>query len=217
MIENIVWLGHGGFKILGSPIIYINPWRVVRSSLYPDLILVTHEHYDHCSVADINKLRGPNTQIIGNAAVAGQIPDTMVLRPWQTYSFERTGIKAVPAYSPDDFRHPRSSGGLGFVISANFFDIYYAGDTKIIPEMDKIHPDIALLPIDNDGTMTPEEAAEVVERLRPRWVIPYNWGATGEGVSELEARRFKQLVGGRAEVIIPEVNQTIDSNRDWWL
>lgn len=217
MIENIVWLGHGGFLIQGTPIIYINPWRVVRSSLFPEVILISHDHYDHCSIADVNKLRGPDTRIIGNVAVAQQIPDTEVLRPWHTMSFDRTGIKAVPAYSPNDFRHPLSDGGLGFVISMNLYDIYYAGDTKLIPEMERIHPDIALLPIDNDGTLSVEEAVQAVEVMRPRWVIPYNFGATGEGVTEHDAKEFKHLVGGRAEVIIPKINESYTNNRDWWL
>jgi len=202
MIETITWLGHGSFRLEGSPILYINPWRVPRNTFLADLILVGHDHYDHCSVADIERLRGPETVIIGNDKVAAQVADTSVLRPWHSRTFDRLSVKAVPAYSPDDPRHPLSEGGLGFVISVNYYDIYYAGDTKIIPEMDLLHPDIAILPIDDDGTLSVEEAVEVVERLRPRWVIPSNWGATGEGATEADARRFKQMVGGRAQVML---------------
>lgn len=205
MIENILWLGHGGFLIQGPPIIYINPWRVVRTAFHADVILISHDHYDHCSTADVNKLRGPDTRIIGNNRVAEQISDISILRPWQTLTIDRAAIKAVPAYSPGDIRHPAEHGGLGFVISLNYYDIYYAGDTKRIPEMDLLHPDILILPIDNDGTLNVEEAADLVTHLRPRWVIPMNWGAPGEGSTEAEARRFKQLVGGRSQVILPKL------------
>ena len=203
MIENITWLGHGSFLIQGPPIIYINPWRVIRTAFHADVILIGHDHYDHCSTADIQKLRGPNTQIISNQRVADQIPDVTTLREWQSIRVGRASIMAVPAYSPNDMRHPRAHGGLGFVISLNYYDIYYAGDTQLTPEMQRIHPDIAILPIDNDGTLSIDTALEAINILRPRWVIPANWGATGEGVSEMEAKEFKRRVGARSEVILP--------------
>ena len=203
MIDNILWLGHGSFLIQGEPIIYINPWRVARTAFHADVILIGHDHYDHCSIADVDKLRGPDTKIIGSERVATVIPDTTVLRPWQSFNVERVRITAVPAYSPGDLRHPQHDGGLGFVISVNYYDIYYAGDTQLIPDMQRVHPDIAILPIDNDGTLSIETAVEAVNLLRPRYVIPSNWGETGEGASEIDAKQFKKLVGGRAEVILP--------------
>jgi L-ascorbate metabolism protein UlaG (beta-lactamase superfamily) len=203
MIDRIRWLGHGSFVIQGLPLIYINPWRVVRSTFHPDVILVSHDHYEHCSLADINKLRGPETTIIGNEAVAGQVEGCTVLRPWQSISVDQASIKAVPAYSPDDLRHPIEAGGLGFVISVKYYDIYYAGDTQEIPEMDYIRPDIAILPVDGQGTLTIQQAAEVINKMRPRWVIPSNWGTLATVPSRLDVQMFKELVGGRAEVVIP--------------
>ncbi|MBC8098683.1 MAG: MBL fold metallo-hydrolase, partial [Armatimonadetes bacterium] len=111
---------------------------------------------------------------------------------------------AVPAYSLNDPRHALDEGGLGFVISLNFYDIYYAGDTGVIPEMQRLQPDIAILPIDGaNGTLSVEQAVEVVKQMRPRTVLPCNWGAGGEGATPQDAQRFKDLVGDRAEVIIP--------------
>ncbi len=204
MINHIQWLGHGSFIIQGAPLIYINPWRVPRGVFHADVILVGHDHYDHFSTADIAKLYGPNTQVIGNERVASQVEGSKILRPWQSITVNRASIKAIPAYSPGDLRHSIEDGGLGFVISLNYYDIYYAGDTKIIPEMKQIHPDIAILPIDDNGTLSVEEASEVVKIIRPRWVIPYNWGAIGEGAAQVDARNFKKIVGKQAEVIIPQ-------------
>lgn len=203
MIDRIQWLGHGSFFIQGPPLIYINPWRVARHTFHADVILVSHNHYDHCSLADIDKLRGPETVVIGNDLVAREIPGCKVLRPWQSIAIDRASIKAIPAYSPKSWQHPPEDGGLGFIISLNYFDIYYAGDTQIIPEMDGIRPDIAILPIDGNGTLTMSEAVEVVKKMRPRWVLPSNWGPLTEGASEHDAAQFKREVGERAEVIIP--------------
>src|SRR3990172_1614703 len=140
MIDRIRWHGHGSFSIQGPPLIYINPWRVPGGAFHADVILIGHDHYDHFSPADIDKLRGPDTRIVTNERVAAQLPGCTVLRPWQSISVDRASIKAIPAYSPHDLRHPREEGGLGFVISLNYFDVYYAGDTGIIPEMELIHP-----------------------------------------------------------------------------
>lgn len=202
MIDRIQWLGHGSFILQGPPLIYINPWRVARSVFHADVILITHNHYDHCSLADIEKLRGPHTIAIGNERVASEIGDCTVIRPWQSLTIDRACIKAIPAYSLDDWQHPKSDGGLGFVISINRYDIYYAGDTQLIPEMNQLHPDIAILPIDGKGTMNMEEATQAVRQLRPRWVIPSNWGNSAEGASRLDALTFKRQTDDMAEVIL---------------
>lgn len=204
MIERIQWLRHGSFVITGTPLIYINPWRVVKETDTADMILVGHDHYDHCSPADIQKLRDKDTHVIGNHAVAEQVDNCTVLRPWHTVNIDKASVKAIPAYSDNNLHHPKSAGGLGFIISINFHDIYYAGDTGIIPEMDTLRPDIAILPIDGNDTLTIDEAVEVVKKMRPRWVFPSNWNMIGGTVGLPEAQAFKDKVGNRAEVILPE-------------
>ena len=202
MIDQIHWLGHGSFVIQGSPLIYINPWRILRTDQPADVILVSHDHYDRCSLADINKLRGDQTRIIGNERVAQEIPGCTVLLPWQSIAVDRVCIKAVPAYDPSDPRPAAKDSGLGFVISANYYDIYYAGDTGIIPEMASIHPDIAILPIDGRGTLSPQQAAEVTDQMRPRWVIPCNWSLSSSGANKVDAALFQREVGSKSEVVL---------------
>jgi L-ascorbate metabolism protein UlaG (beta-lactamase superfamily) len=203
MIESIQWLGHGSFVIQGPPLIYINPWRVVRSTFLADVVLIGHDHYEHFSIADIEKLRGPETIIVTNPAVAAQVEGSTILRPWHSLTVDRAAIKAIPAYSIDDFRHPKEAGGLGFLISLNFYDIYYAGDTGIIPEMDALRPDIAILPIDGSGGLNVDQAVEVVRKMRPRWVIPSNWGALAGGATQQDVDALRRALAGRAEVISP--------------
>lgn len=207
MIDKIQWLGYGSFVIQGPPLIYINPWRVVRSVFHADVILVGHHQYEFCSPADIAKLRGPETRIITNEAVAQEIEDCTIIRPLQSVTIDRAGIKAIPAYSTTDMRFPAEAGGLGFVISLNYYDIYYAGSTEVIPELELVKPDIAILPINGGGILSVEDAVEVVKMMRPRWVIPSHWGGVGENATLVDAQRFKDLVGGRAEVIIPSTTR----------
>lgn len=206
MIDQIQWLGHGSFVIQGPPLIYVNPWRLGRSTFLADAILIGHDHYEHFSPADIERLRSPQTVVLSNPTVAAQVEGASVILPYHSVTVDRARITAIPAYSMNgDLRHAPDDGGLGFVISLNFYDIYYAGDTHETPEMMRLQPDIAILPIDGNGTLSVEQAAEVVKRMRPRYAIPMNWGAAGisTSASPREALYFKELVAGRAEVILP--------------
>jgi L-ascorbate metabolism protein UlaG (beta-lactamase superfamily) len=197
MIEQIQWLGQWSFNIQGPPLISINPWRAPRGVFHADVILISHSHFERFSLAGINKLRGPNTQVIACEAAAREIEDCVVLRPWQSLTIDRACIKAVPAYSPANRNRTPEEAGLGFIISLNFFDIYYTGDTRLIPEMQNIRPDIAILPIGSDGAMTLNDAAEVVRALRPRWVIPGSWGK----ITETDTNAFRREIADFTEVI----------------
>jgi len=198
MIEQIEWLGHASFRFLTDPLIYIDPWRIPRQQRPADVILLSHDHYDHCSPADVEKLRGPHTLVIGNAMAAQVIENVTVLRPWQTINVGRACIKTVPAYNA---HHPREFEGLGFIISVNHYDIYFAGDTDLIPEMDRIRADIALLPIGGRQTMNVTQAAQAAVRLHPRWVIPSHWGTATEGGSAIDVKRLVLEIGTASEVV----------------
>ena len=53
---NIKWLGHSGFLLENSKIIYVDPFKICSGLPKADIILLTHSHYDHCSVEDIEKI-----------------------------------------------------------------------------------------------------------------------------------------------------------------
>ena len=201
MIDRIEWLGHASFRVIGNPLIYIDPWRVTRSDQPADIILITHDHYDHCSPADVEKLRDPHTVVICNAMAAEIIDGATILRPWQVINVGTVSIKAVPAYNS---HHPQQFGGLGYVISMDRYDIYYAGDTDVIPEMPRIGCDIAILPIGGRQTMNAVAAVEAVRVLHPRWVIPSHWGSPSEGGTVVDVREFRQGAESIAQIVVPE-------------
>ena len=201
MIENVDWLGHASFRIQGPPLIYIDPWRVTREETSADVILISHDHYDHCSPADVDKLRGPNTVVIASLSAGKILNDAKILRPWQSVNVGRVCIRTVPAYNR---YHPTEAEGLGFIISLGMYDIYYAGDTDLIPEMGKFNPDLAILPIGGKQTMSAEDAVAAVKQMRPRWVIPSHWGTGGEGGSIIDLKTFTRGVEGLTEVVMPE-------------
>ena len=165
----------------------------------PDAILVGSDRYDQCSPADVAKLRGADTQIIGSQRVADVLDGVTVLRAWQSIRVGKATITAVPAMTAN---FGGSHETLGFRISLDMHDIYYVGDSTGAADAHVIRPDILMLPIGGGrGRMTLDEALRLVESLKPRWAIPYNWGG-GSGATELDARSFQSRVGDGAEAIL---------------
>ena len=202
MIDRIRWQGHSSFAIEGEPFIQIAPWRVVKTEAPPDLILLGHDHYDHCSPADVEKIRGENTVIVGSESASRIIPGTQVLREWQSINVGKANIKAIPALSSRDPRDQQVDGRLGFLISLDLYDIYYVGEADTVSENSYLKPDIILLPIDGYGRLSVTDAVKLVKSMQPKWAIPYNWGGAGEEATQLDAQSFQSQVSGATEVLL---------------
>ena len=175
---------------------------MVKTDVSPDLILLGHDHYDHCSPADVEKIRGENTIVVGSESAGRVIPGTQVLREWQSINVGRANIKAIPALSSRDPRDQKVDGRLGFLISLDLYDIYYVGETDTVSATSYLKPDIILLPIDGYGRLSVTDAVRLVEAMRPKWAIPYNWGGAGEEATQLDAQSFQSQVSGGTEVLL---------------
>ena len=204
LIERIRWQGHGSFVLESQPRIQIAPWRVTKSEAKPDIILIGHDSFDHCSPADVEKIRGPATRVIGSQSAANIIPETQALRGWQSISIERATITAIPAAK--NRQADPSKAALGFLVSLDLYDIYYVGEAPDIPQASHIKPDIILLPIDGYGRLTIDMGLALLERMQPRWAIPYNWGGSGGEATQLDAQSFRSRVTSATEVLLLEVN-----------
>lgn len=201
MIEKISWLGHASFKIADDKVVYIDPWKLGRAEP-ADMILVTHSHYDHCSPQDVAKLQKEGTVIVTVADCAGKFRgDVRIMKPGDSLKIDEVTIEAVPAYNTDKPNHPKAAGGVGFIIEMGGSRIYHAGDTDLIPEMEGIKADIALLPVAGP-TMTAEEAAQAAERINPQVAIPMHYG---EFVgSRADAEKFKRLCSCEVRILEPK-------------
>jgi len=198
------WLGHSGFLIKNSKIIYIDPYNIKGNMEKADLILITHSHYDHCSVADMEKIVQEGTKIIMTADCQSKItrfevPIKMeVIEAGQELDLGDVKISTLPSYNIDKSFHPKDESWVGYLIKINNILIYHAGDSDLIPEMQKLtgykqsgKEFIALLPIGGRFTMNAEEAAEVAKIIKPTIAIPMHYGSivgTGE-----DAEEFKEL------------------------
>ncbi len=213
MIEKIHWLGHDSFRIDAEKTIYIDPWQLKENVPPADLVLITHEHGDHCSPGDVTKIAGPETVIVTNTASAtklkGQKGQVRVVKPGDRLSINGIQLEAVPAYNLNKFRspgkpfHPKEAGHVGFIITAGGQRIYHAGDTDNILEMDNLKVDIALLPVSGTYVMTAEEAADAARRIAPQIAIPMHYGAGVVG-TRADAERFAKLYDGQVVIMEQE-------------
>ncbi|MFC1798951.1 MBL fold metallo-hydrolase [Thermodesulfobacteriota bacterium] len=201
IIERIKWLGHDGFEILTNGIrVVIDPYQV-KSGKPADIIMITHPHFDHCSIEDIDKLKKPSTIYIADPVSAGKLSgDVRIVRPGDTVTIDKIQIDAVPAYNIDKEFHPKTKNWLGFIVTIDGVRIYHAGDTDLIPEMEDFSVDIALLPVSGTYVMTADEAIEAAKVLKPEAAIPMHYD-TIVGSSN-DAEKFKNALEEICEVVI---------------
>ncbi len=204
MIDNIHWLGHASLRINApSAVIYVDPWKLAGNPPSADLILITHEHYDHCSAEDIAKIRTDDTVIVANTGAARKLSGPVrVARAGDELSARGVKIQAVPAYNTDKKFHPKSAGHVGFVITVDDTRIYVAGDTDVIPEMKDIRADIAILPVSGTYVMTAEQAVEAAGLIGPDVAIPIHYGEIVG--SEADARQFRDRASCEVRILRKE-------------
>jgi L-ascorbate metabolism protein UlaG (beta-lactamase superfamily) len=207
MIENIHWLGHDSFRLDGSSTVYIDPWKLSAGAPRADLVLITHDHFDHFSPDDIMRVAVPRTTLIGPASVTAQIDGVAVvtLSAGEKATVGGVTVTAVAAYNLDKFRqlgqvfHPPAAGGLGYIVELDGRRIYHAGDTDAIPEMRDVRCDVALLPVSGTYVMTAEEAAEACRMIAAAVVVPMHFGDI-VGTAD-DAARFEALCGTPVTVL----------------
>ena len=196
-LKNIHWLGHDSFRIDGeTAVIYLDPWQLGESPKAADLVLITHDHHDHCSVEDVEKIQQKGTVIVTVEAAAKMLKGQIeIVKPGDTLTLKGVKIEAVPAYNLTKFRspgvpfHPKEKAYVGFILTVGGMRIYHAGDTDVIPEMEKFEVDIGLLPVSGIYVMTADEAVEAARVIKPQVVIPMH---VGRGIgAHSDAEQFK--------------------------
>lgn len=153
----------------------------------PGLILLTHEHADHCDPATIAQLLAPDTAIIGAATAAARLTGAAAQRAavigrGETRDWAGIGITAIAAHntSPEKLGfHPEGIGN-GYVLGIGDRRLYIPGDTEPTADMLALTGiDIAFLPM-NSYTMTGHQAAEAARQFRPAVVYPFHYNQAGD-------------------------------------
>lgn len=147
-----------------------------------DVIIVTHDHYDHLDVQAVNDLRKPSTIIVTNQLSAAALGEGEVMYNGDILKIsDDIELAAVPAYNTTPGHtqfHPKGRDN-GFILSVDGLRIYIAGDTEDIEEMKDVKDiDIAFMPCNQPFTMTPTQLRHAAEMVMPKVLYPYHYGDT---------------------------------------
>ena len=184
MIEDIEVLYHSSIRISKNKIIYIDPFKIDKNYNDADIVFITHDHFDHYSEEDIDKVINENTTII--------IPEEMltkILRKGinknavitvesnKEYMVQGIKFETIPSYNTNKTFHPKENGWVGYIITLDDIRYYIAGDTDITEENRKVKCDVAFVPVGGTYTMDFKEAAQLINEIQPKIAVPIHYGS----------------------------------------
>ena len=184
MLENIEVLYHSSIRISKNKAIYIDPFKIDKDYNDADIVFITHDHFDHYSEEDIDKVINENTTII--------IPEellTKILRKGinknavitvesnKEYMVQGIKFETIPAYNTNKTFHPKENDWVGYIITLDGIRYYIAGDTDITEENRKVKCDVAFVPVGGTYTMDFKEAAQLINEIQPKIAVPIHYGS----------------------------------------
>ena len=200
------YINHDCFRIEGrGVVVYIDPYKVDRERKDGDVVVCTHDHFDHCSPEDIKKVAKEGAVVVASVNCKDRVEELdyekVFMEPGDKREVKGVLIEAVPAYNVDKHYHPKNYKGIGVVVEIEGVRIYHAGDTDFIPEMKELkNIDIALLPVSGVYVMNAQQAVEAAKAIMPKIAIPMHYGVIVG--SRSDAERFKEALEGVCEVRI---------------
>ena len=176
-------ISYNGLSIQVDPVEkYGKPTDYAADFPKADVILVTHEHFDHFDKEAIAALRKEGTVLVTNARCAEMLGWGTALANGESATLPGDiHLDAVPAYNTTEGHlqfHPKGRDN-GFVLTIDGLRIYIAGDTEDIPEMAALRDiDVAFLPVNQPYTMTVPQCVAAAQSFSPKVLIPYHFGDT---------------------------------------
>ena len=184
---------YDGLEIQIDPVAEYAPATDYSKFPKADIILVTHEHFDHFDHDTIATLRKDGTQVIANPSVQKMLGFGTALANGESHVLAKgISLDAVPAYNTTPGHtqfHPKGRDN-GYVLTMDGLRVYIAGDTEDIPEMANLKDiDVAFLPCNQPYTMTPQQVAKAAKTIKPKVLFPYHYSAT-------PVKRVAELLAG---------------------
>lgn len=204
MLNNIEVLCHSSIKINKEIIIYFDPFKIEKNYNDADIIFITHDHYDHYSEEDIDKVIKNNTIIVSPIDLLEKLlnkglkkENIISVKPYEDYNIRNLKFSTIPAYNTNKQFHPRKNNWVGYLIELEGITYYIAGDTDITEDNKKIKCDVAFVPIGGTFTMNYQEASELINTIKPKIVVPIHYGSI-VGNKE-DATNFSKLINPKIE------------------
>lgn len=173
---------HNSIKLTGEKIIYFDPFNIETKPHDADIIFFTHNHYDHMSKEDLQKVSNKDTiLVVPESCVSTLIEFTdnemFKVKPNGVYEVQGIKFTTIPAYNVNKLYHPQASNYVGYIAEIEDEKYYVAGDTDVIDETKQVKCDYAFVPVGGIYTMNYREAAQLVNDLKPKMAIPTHYGS----------------------------------------
>ncbi len=208
MIDRIQVFTQNSIRIqTEAGIVYIDPFQMRTEPHDADFFLVTHDHFDHFSPEDIEKVSRKGTILVvpetmkDMARKAGAfVSETLTVIPGAAYEIDGLSFETVAAYNRLKPFHPAHAKWVGYILITDGQRIFIAGDTDANSENRAVRCDIALVPVGGTYTMDAKKAAELVNTIRPSAAIPTHYGTVVGSPDDGET--FRQLVQPGIQVFL---------------
>jgi L-ascorbate metabolism protein UlaG (beta-lactamase superfamily) len=221
-MARLTWHGHATCtletddrtKLVIDPFFTDNPATdLTVDDVEADYILVSHGHFDH--FADCIPLaKRTGAMVISTFEIVAFCGEKGVdnghgMNIGGAYTFPFGRLKLTPALhtgsvaGDDSGTHTTDCAGL--LVEFNGKRFYHSGDTALITDFQllKGQVDVALLPIGDNFTMGPDDAARAVRMIEPHVVIPIHYNTWPVIAQDPEVFRTKVGDAARVEVLEP--------------
>ena len=207
MLEGIQVIYHSSIRFSKGKVIYFDPFKIDKDYNDADVIFITHDHYDHYSEEDIDKVVKNDTIIVAPEDLLTKLlkkgferDNIILVMPNQKYTVKGIEFETIPAYNVNKNFHPKANEWVGYLINIEEISYYISGDTDITDENRKVECDVAFVPVGGTFTMDYKEAADLVNEIKPIIAVPTHYGSiVGE---KTDGESFKKLVKPEIEVRI---------------
>ena len=184
MLENIEVLYHSSIRISKNKVIYIDSFKIDKNYNDADIVFITHDHFDHYSEEDIDKVINENTTIIIPEELLTKLlrkginkNAIITVEPNEKYMVQGIKFETIPSYNTNKTFHPKENGWVGYIITLDDIRYYIAGDTDITEENRKVKCDVAFVPVGGTYTMGFKEAAQLINEMQPKIAVPIHYGS----------------------------------------
>jgi L-ascorbate metabolism protein UlaG (beta-lactamase superfamily) len=205
----LTWLGHSSFRLDCGSLVYFDPYEVEEGEK-ADIILISHDHYDHCHPDSVSHLARDDTFIVCHPSCMSKLEGSITgVNAGETLEIGSVRIEAVQMYNTNKPNHPPGAG-VGYIIESEGKRVYHAGDTDLIPEMKELEAiDAALLPVGGKYTMNWNEAAEAVKLIMPKVAVPMHYGGVVGSLADAVKFRNKVNAETKTKAVILKRGETI--------
>ena len=200
MLEKIQVLCHSSIRFDKEKIIYFDPFKIEKNYNDANYIFITHDHYDHYSEEDIDKVIKEDTILIAPEGLLEKMQkhgyknnNIITVKPNNQYSEKGIKFETMPAYNINKQFHPKENEWVGYVLELNNINYYIAGDTDITEENRKVKCDVAFVPVGGTYTMDYKEAAQLINEIKPKVAVPIHYGSV-VGTKLDEKKKKKMLL-----------------------